>query len=149
MKIKTLLIGLTTFALAASTASADQLGGYLFGVQYQKTGGLRYGLGLPLVAVFGGSTSLNVSGDISYLVPLKGQQGLDPYYGFGLGAGINVANGGGGFNLYPNVLVGLNFRNTTAFTPFVEGSVGPDIRFGNTTGVQIGYGIRLGVNYRL
>ncbi|MFC4453040.1 hypothetical protein [Deinococcus sonorensis] len=149
--MKKLLLGLTVAALA-STAAADQVGGYLFGIQYQQDNGLRYGLGLPLVSVFGGSATLAVNGDVSYLIPFD--TGADTgnfstYYGFGLGAGVYLG-GGAGFSLYPNVLAGVNFNNTSDFTPFLEASAGPSIGLGTGGGgIGLGYGLRLGVNYRL
>lgn len=147
----------------ASTAAADQVGFFLVGAQYQQDNGLRFGVGLPVVGFFGSGGGLALSGDVSYLIPTgAANTGLDAYYGFGLGASFVLATGSGasvgGLSLSPNVLAGLNFNTGTAFTPFVEGSVGPTISFASASGggstssglgFGFGFGVRLGVNYRL
>ncbi|MGI8748659.1 MAG: hypothetical protein ACR2J4_09975 [Deinococcus sp.] len=147
--MKKLLLGLSVLALSSSAVAATQLGAYLFGVQYRRDGGLRYGLGLPATSVL---TGLNLSGDASYLRPLSGAASgvFSPYYGFGLGAGVSLG-GGAGFSLYPNVLVGADISTGSAFTPFLEGSLGPSLSLGSGSGLKlkVGYGLRLGVNYRL
>lgn len=162
MKKAKLLVAAAALSLA-SAASADQVGGYLFGLQYQQDNGLRYGVGLPFVGLFSGGGALALSGDVSYLLPLNsGSAGFDPYYGFGLGVAITLGSGSGtsagALSLYPNALIGGNFDTGTRWTPFVEGSVGPNIYFAHASsggssasgaGIGIGFGVRLGVNYRL
>ena len=87
--------------------------------------------------------------DVSYLMPFPPQGYLQPYYGFGLGVAVGVPAAGLRIGLYPNVLAGVNFANASAFTPFLEASAGPAVSLGSVTGLQLAYGVRVGVNYRL
>lgn len=163
------LLAVSALALSTvtSTAAADQVGVYIAGVQYQadQSGGraLRFGVGIPAISLFNG-LGLRVSGDASYLFPLGAADTVsavtfNPYYGVGLGASLGLGAVAGsaaaGVSLYPNVLAGINFTNTSAFTPFIEASVGPNFALGSSTStgtggsLTVGYGLRLGVNYRL
>ncbi|GGR01652.1 hypothetical protein GCM10008957_13060 [Deinococcus ruber] len=142
---------------ASSAIAADQLGvvgsvqtgALMVGVQYQQDNGVRVGLGYGrLLPVFEDSAA---AADVSYLMPLPPQlQGyVQPYYGFGLGMALALPARGVRVGLYPNVLAGVNFANATAFTPFVEASAGPGIAFGSVSGLQLSFGLRAGINYRL
>lgn len=158
-QMKRVLSGLCLFvSFAVSGASAaDQLGvvgsfqtgALMFGAQYQQDNGVRVGLGygrlLPVVE------DAAAAADVSYLMPLPPQlQGyVQPYYGFGLGMALAFPARGVRLGLFPNVLAGVNFANATPFTPFVEAAVGPGISLGSVTGLDLSFGLRAGVNYRL
>lgn len=161
------LAGLLVLGLS-STASADKVGAYLFGVQYtqQQSGGnaLRYGLGVPAVSVFRGNGAVSVSGDVSYLMPLSSltstgtSAGTNVYVGAGLGLGATIGRVGGvaytNLAVVPAALLGVEFDLNRDFSVFVEGSLGYGISVGaSTAGASVGAGfqpgLRLGVNYNL
>ncbi|WP_425146639.1 hypothetical protein [Deinococcus sp.] len=144
-------------SLLLSTAAADQVGvaaslgnaQRIYGLEYQQDNGVRYGLGYGELLLARSDAALGA--DVAYLMPLSPllQGYVQPYYGFGLGAGLSLPAAGIRVGLYPNVLLGANFANASPLTPFVEASAGPALSFGSAFGVTLGYGLRLGVNYRL
>ncbi len=149
---------LATLALAAtSSAFADNyLGGSIgsgLTIHYQSdlsaTSAVRYGLNLSFFGV--SSSGLTLGGGVDYLNDVSGQSfgGLNPYYGFGLDAGVALGNATG-VSIYPHVLGGLSFDVSTPLSVFGELNAGPSISVGNgNTGVGFGYGARIGLNYRL
>lgn len=155
--MKKMLMGLTTVALAASTASAaNYVGGSIgsgFTVHYQTDlaagSAIRYGLNLSAVGFNFGT--LSVGGGVDYLSNFSAQNfgGLNPYYGFGLDAGVYIGNATG-VAVYPHVLAGLSYNVSEPLSVFGELNAGPSISIGNgATGIGFGYGARIGLNYRL
>jgi hypothetical protein len=157
MKIKTLLIGLTTFALAASTASAaNYLGGSVgsgvtlhYQTDLRASSAVRYGLNLT--ALNFDFNSLSIGGGVDYLTPFQGQNfnGFGPYYGFGLDAGVYLNSANSGVSIYPHGLLGLKYNINAPLSVFVEANAGLNIRVGSGGGAGFGSGARIGLNYRL
>lgn len=149
------LLGLALAAAATtSTAAADKFGVHLgtsTGLQYvqdlSSASSLRYSLNLNALQLFrGGSVALG--GDLAYLNEFGGDMdGFTPYYGAGLGAYASVGSSTG-LSVYPHGILGLNVALTEPFSVFLEGSLGASIGVGAVGGVSLGYGARLGVNYR-
>ena len=155
--MKKMLIGLTTLALAASTASAaGYIGGSIgsgFTVHYQSdlnaSSAVRYGLNLSAVGF--NFNTLTIGGGVDYLSSFSGRNfgGLDPYYGFGLDAGIGLGSYTG-VSIYPHVLAGLSYNVSAPLSVFGELNAGPSITVASAgTGIGFGYGARIGLNYRL
>jgi hypothetical protein len=161
MKIKTLLIGLTTFALAASTASAaNYIGGSVGSgatIHYQRdlTGSSAVRYGLNLSAVGFNFNTLTLGAGVDYLSNIAvarsaGLGGLAPYYGFGLDAGVALGNVTF-VGIYPHGLAGIKYNISSPLSVFGEINAGPNIFVGNATGssINFGFGARIGLNYRL
>lgn len=148
-----ILLALAT-AATTSTAAADKFGAHIGtsnGLQYvqdlSSASSLRYSLNLDLINLFSGG-SLAVGGDVAYLNDFGGTTSdFAPYYGAGLGAYVSVGKSTG-VSVYPHGIVGLNFALTDPFSVFVEGSLGARIGVGSASSFGLGYGARLGVNYR-
>ncbi|PNY81264.1 hypothetical protein CVO96_07575 [Deinococcus koreensis] len=153
MRKMLILLALAT-AATTSTAAADKFGAHIGtsnGLQYvqdlSSSNALRYSLNLDLINLFSGG-SLAVGGDVAYLNDFGGTtSGFAPYYGAGLGAYVSVGKSTG-VSVYPHGIVGLNFDLTDPFSVFVEGSLGARIGVGSASSFGLGYGARLGVNYR-
>ncbi|WP_424950942.1 hypothetical protein [Deinococcus sp.] len=149
---------LATLALAASTpALADNYFGGSIGsgltLHYQSdldaTSAIRYGLNLSALGF--NFNTLSLGGGVDYLANISGQNlgGLNPYYGFGLDAGVALG-GTTGVSVYPHVLGGLSYNVTAPLGVFAELNAGPSIAIGGSgTGIGFGYGARIGLNYRL
>ncbi|UQN07285.1 hypothetical protein [Deinococcus sp. QL22] len=146
---------------AASHASAaEKIGFFFVGGQYERdinaTDSYRVGVGLPLIGLFGSSGAIALSGDLSYLrhtAPLT-TGAFQPYYGGGLGLGAALATNGSAsaaaVSLYPNVLGGANYAFTDRWSAFAEASAGPRVILGGGgASIGLGFGIRLGANYKL
>lgn len=154
--MKKTLFGLLALG-AVSSAGADAVGGYIgtdAGLFYQSdltaTSAVRYGLNLNAVNLFRGG-SLGLGGEVAYLNDLSGQNlgGLNPYYGFGLGADVSLG-GVTSVSVYPHALAGLRYDVAGPFSVFVEGNAGARVAVGNVgTGVRLGVGARIGLNYQL
>lgn len=150
-----MLISLALAAAATtSTAAADKFGvhvGTSDGLQYvqdlSSASSIRYSLNLDLVNLFSGG-SLAVGGDVAYLNDFGSDAGgFTPYYGAGLGAYVSIGTSTG-VAVYPHGILGLNFALTDPFSVFLEGSLGARVGVGSATTFGVGYGARLGVNYR-
>lgn len=154
---------LATLALAAASTPAladNYLGGSIgsgLTVHYQSdlsaSSAVRYGLNLSFFGL--GAGGLSVGGGVDYLNDISNQSfgGLNPYYGFGLDAGVGLGSVTS-VVLYPHVLGGLSFDISTPLSVFGEVNAGPAIGFATSggssaTGVSFGYGARIGLNYRL
>jgi hypothetical protein len=155
--MKKMLLPLTLLALTASSASAaNYLGGSVgsgLTLHYQSdltaSSAIRYGLNLSAVGFNFGT--LSVGGGVDYLSNISGQNfgGLNPYYGFGLDAGVYLG-GANGVSVYPHALGGLKYNLSTPLSVFGELNAGPNISVGGAgTGVGFGFGARIGLNYRL
>ena len=156
--MKKMLLPLTALALAASSASAaNSLGGSIgsgFTVHYQSdldaNSVVRYGVNLDAVGF--NFNSLTLGGTVDYLTNANlgtlNTGGLTPYYGFGLGAGVSLGSVTG-VSLYPHALAGLRYNVTAPLSVFAELNAGPNIYVGGGTGISLGYGARLGLNYQL
>lgn len=164
--VKKILLSVLTLATLSTASAAEKVGAYLLGVQYQRdtnaTDAVRFGLGVPLAGFFDGGGAVALSGDVSFLRhTAAATETVQPYYGAGLGLSAVLGAGSGASvgaaGLYPNVLAGANFNVTDQFSLFAEGSVGPVVAFAYATDGQnsasgadvgLGYGLRLGVNYK-
>ncbi|WP_293912340.1 hypothetical protein [Deinococcus sp.] len=162
MKTKTLL-SLTALALCASSASAASYVGGSVGsgltAHYQydtaKDAALRFGLNLTAVGFNFNTLTLGVGADyLKNFGSVAGLNDLNPYYGFGLDAGLGL----GGVNyvaLYPHGLVGAKYNLAASpISIFGELNAGPAFAVGSTLGVNVrafsfGIGARLGLNYKL
>jgi hypothetical protein len=155
--MKKTLLSLTVLALAASSASAaNSLGGSIGSgatIHYQSdinaASAVRYGLNLSAVGFNFGTLSLG--GGVDYLSNISGQNfgGLDPYYGFGLDAGVGLGSYTG-VSIYPHVLGGLKYSLSAPLSVFGELNAGPNITVASAgTGIGFGFGARIGLNYRL
>jgi len=153
---KTLLTLTALVALASTASAANYIGGSIGSgatIHYQSdltsTSAVRYGLNLSFVGL--SSSGLTLGGGVDYLndVSNQGFGGLNPYYGFGLDAGVALGSVTG-VSIYPHVLGGLKYNVSTPLSVFGELSAGPSITVANSnTGIGFGYGARIGVNYRL
>ncbi|WP_034386685.1 hypothetical protein [Deinococcus sp. YIM 77859] len=154
--MKKTLLGLLALS-AVSSAAADAVGGYIgtdAGIYYRSEltadAAVRYGLNLSALNLFRGG-SLALGGEVAYLRNASNQNfgGLNPYYGFGLG--VNASLGSvTGVSAYPHVLGGLAYNVGGPLGVFVEGNIGPAIALSNAgSGIGLGAGVRLGVNYQL
>ncbi len=156
--MKKTLLALTALTLSASSALADNYVGGSIGsgltVHYQSDlsagSAIRYGLNLSALGF--NFSQLSVGGGVDYLNSFSAGSanlgGLNPYYGFGLDAGVALG-GVTGVSVYPHVLGGLSYSVTAPLSVFVELNAGPNISIGTNTNVSFGYGARLGLNYRL
>lgn len=152
--MKKTLLGLLALG-AVSSAGADSFGGHIgttTGLHYQTdltaNSAVRYGLNLSTTGLFAGA--FRVGGEVAYLQNASGQSfgGLTPYYGFGLGAGAAVGSVLG-VSAYPHVLGGLRYNVSQPLSVFVEGNVGATIGISTGgSGIRLGSGVRLGLDYR-
>lgn len=155
--MKKTLLALTVLTLAATSASAATYFGGSVGsgltVHYQRdltpASAVRYGLNLSAVGFNFGT--LSVGGGVDYLSNISGQNfgGLNPYYGFGLDAGVYLG-GANGVSIYPHALGGLKYNLSAPLSVFGELNAGPNISVATSgTGIGFGFGARIGLNYQL
>lgn len=149
---------LTALALTAvsSASAANYVGasvGSGFSVHYQndlnRSSAMRYSLNLDAVGFNFGT--LSVGGSVDYLADIPGSGnmgGFVPYYGLGLGAGVTLGNVNT-VSVYPHGTLGLKYQVTDPLSVFVEGNVGPWVSVGSVTSVGVGFGARIGINYKL
>lgn len=143
---------LTGSAYAANYISASVGTGFTLYYQQDRsdTRALRYGLNLSATGF--DFDHLSVGAGVDYLNDFTGRSlglGLTPYYGYGLDAGVYLGDYSGTV-IYPHVLAGLRYNVSTPLSIFGEINAGPAIGIGDDSGgTDFGYGLRLGVNYRL
>ncbi|AWN23102.1 hypothetical protein DKM44_07570 [Deinococcus irradiatisoli] len=151
LKVTTLVLASASMASAASYVGGSLGSGA--SLHYQTditdTSAVRYSLDLAAVNFNFGQ--LSAGGSVDYLNDISGQDfaGLQPYYGFGLGAGVGIGSVTG-VTLYPHVLAGLRYNVAGPLSVFGELNAGVAIGVSNAgTGVGFGSNARIGINYQL
>jgi hypothetical protein len=156
------LIGLSALALVSSAAADRYVGGSLgsgVSAHYQydtaSDSALRFGVNLTALGFNFNTLSLGVGADyLKDFASAPGLSDLNPYYGFGLDAGLGL----GSVNyvlLYPHGLVGVKYNlSASPISLFGELSAGPAIAVGSALGTSIrgfsvGINARIGLNYQL